>query len=131
MKFDDVNLNDDKNAPKLDLDFGLDAAADKKATGGGFSFGGGWGGGWGSTNSWGFGGADKKEEAKEVKAPADDAGWNFASTSSKKDKKKKDASGFDFNFDGIGDEGDAALDLGAIAKPDKASDDKPAEDDPW
>ena len=47
MKFDDINLNDDKAAPKLDLDLGLgkkaEPAAEKSS---GFSFGG-WGSGWG------------------------------------------------------------------------------------
>lgn len=122
MKFDDINLNDDKSAPKLDLDFGLDAPADKKSGVGGFSFGSGWGGGWGSTSSWGFGGlGDKKDDSKVV----DDSGWDFTSTSSKK-VGKKNTSGFDFNFDSLGGEDDPGLDLGAPAKQDKA-----AEEDPW
>ena len=117
MKFDDINLNDDKSAPKLDLDLGLDGAADKKSSG--FSFGGGWGGGWGSTSSWGFGGIgdSKKDEPK-----ADDS-WGF---SNGKSSKKKGTSGFDFNFDNLGGEDDAGLDLGAPAKPDKT-----AEEDAW
>ena len=119
MKFDDINLNDDKPAPQLDLSFGLDAAADNKKSGsGGFSFGSGWGGGWGST-SWGFGGIDeKKEESK----PADTGGWGFTS---KKDKKKS-SSGFDFDFDNFAGADEPSLDLGASAKQDKA-----VEEDPW
>ena len=30
MKFDDINLNDDKAAPKLDLDFGLGGTSSEK-----------------------------------------------------------------------------------------------------
>jgi hypothetical protein len=114
MKFDDINLNDDKTAPKLDLDFGLSGSgASEKKSGGGFSFGGGWGGGWGSTGaSWGFGGAEEKEKA-ETKV---DDSWNF---STKKDKSKKN-SAFDFNFDTQGED-----DIGMGAK-----DETPA-DDPW
>lgn len=121
MKFDDINLNDDKTAPKLDLDFGLDNATEKKSSG--FSFGGGWGGGWGSTSSWGFGGLDSKKDDSKV----EDSTWNFGSGNSKKDKKKDKtaSSGFDFNFDGLGGDDDAGLDLGAPAK------EKAVEDDPW
>lgn len=125
MKFDDINLNDDKSAPKLgDLDFGLGATSDKKS-GGGFSFGGGWGGGWGSTGaSWGFGSVedDKKEKIVE------DSSWNFTST--KKDKDKKKSNAFDFDFDNLaGDD----FDLGAPAKADEKEKqkEKPVEDDPW
>ncbi|TKA67546.1 hypothetical protein B0A55_08643, partial [Friedmanniomyces simplex] len=90
MKFDDVSLNDDKAAPKLDLDFGLDApAAENKSSG--FSFGGGWGGGWGSaggggggatgggagSSSWGFGGVE--EQVAEI--PKADESWSFGATS--------------------------------------------------
>ncbi|KAK5717940.1 hypothetical protein LTR15_008783 [Elasticomyces elasticus] len=113
MKFDDINLNDDKSAPKLDLDFGLDApAAETKSSG--FSFGGGWGGGWGSgaakeaapaKTSWGFGGVDE-EKVEDI--PKVDTSWDFgaAAPGGKKDKKKK--GGFDFDFDdlGGGDAGD-------------------------
>ena len=127
MKFDDINLNDDKNAPKLDLDFGLggSATSDKKS-GGGFSFGGGWGGGWGSTgNSWGFGGAGA-EENKEEK-PAEES-WNFTPSTKTKDKKKKNT-GFDFDFgDGLGGDGIAEDDLGLGTK---AMEEKPVEEDPW
>ncbi len=114
MKFDDINLDDDKAVPKLDLDFGLnEPAANEKKSGGGFSFGGGWGGGWGSTGtSWGFGGSEEKTETK-----VDDS-WNFGA--GKKDKKKND--GFDFNFDTVGGEGD---DLGLGSKKDEP------EADPW
>ena len=121
MKFDDINLNDDKNAPKLDLDFGLgnSGASDKKS--GGFSFGGGWGGGWGATdNSWGFSGVDEKSNKKNTMV--EDSSWNFNSTG-KKDKKK--SNGFDFDFDNLGG-GD---DLG-LGKP-AAKEDKAVEDDPW
>ena len=119
MKFDDINLNDDKAAPKLDLDFGLGGSTtDDKKSGGGFSFGGGWGGGWGSTGaSWGFGGADDK---KADKAIAEDTSWNFTST--KKDTKKKNT-GFDFDFDNLGDAGD---DLGMGSKKEEK-----VEEDPW
>ena len=122
MKFDDINLNEDKTAPKLDLDFGVGSATtnDKKA-GSGFSFGGGWGGGWGSTGaSWGFGGAEEKKEEK-----ADDT-WNFPST--KKDKKKN--AGFDFNFDDglAGDGGADGFDLGSPATTTK---EQKFDDDPW
>lgn len=76
MKLDDINLNDDKAAPQLDLDFGLadTATTDKKS--GGFSFGGSWGGGWGSTGaSWAFSGADNKDD-KVV----DDSGCKYIGT---------------------------------------------------
>ena len=124
MKFDDINLNDDKAAPKLDLDFGLgDSVTSDKKSGGGFSFGGsggGWGGGWGlgtGATSWGFGGADEKKEEKVV-----DDSWNFASTKTKTKDKKKDA-GFNFDFgDGLVGDGE---DLGLGNK------DKAVEDDPW
>lgn len=121
MKFDDINLNDDKNAPKLDLDFGLgNSGASDKKSGGGFSFGGGWGGGWGSTNnSWGFGGIE--DESNKKGAVAEDTSWNFTST--KKDKKKN--SGFDFDFDNIGGEDDLGL------SKTKTKEDKAAEEDPW
>ena len=124
MKFDDIDLNNDKNAPKLDIDFGLgNSGASDKKSGGGFSFGGGWGGGWGSTgNSWGFGGIE--EDSSKKSAPAEDNSWNFNST--KKDKEKKKNNGFDFDFDNLaGEEGD---DLG-LSKT-KTKDDK-AEEDPW
>ena len=124
MKFDDIDLNNDKSAPKLDLDFGSGGTEDKcdkkSAGGGGFSFGGGWGGGWGgASTSWGFGGA---EEKKEEEKPVDD-GWGFASSKKEKEKKKKDA-GFDFNFDSLAGDGE---DLGAPAK----KEEKPIEEDPW
>jgi hypothetical protein len=114
MKFDDINLNDDKAAPKLDLDFGLGdtKSGDKKS--GGFSFGssgGGWGGGWGAS-SWGFGGTEDKSDTK-----VDDS-WGFGA--GKKDKKKKDA-GFDFDFGSTGIEDDLGLGT-ARAEP---------VDDPW
>ena len=122
MKFDDINLEDDKAAPKLDLDFGLNPAADKKSSGG-FSFGGGlgggWGGVWGGTSSWGFGGADESKAP-----PAEDTGWNFSgSGGAKKDKKKKDG-GFDFNFDTGAGEADN-LDLGSPAQ------ETPVVEDSW
>lgn len=122
MTFDDINLNDDKTAPKLgDLDFGLGSTSDKKS-GGGFSFGGGWGGGWGSGGgSWGFGSVAEDDKKDKV---VEDSSWNFPST--KKDKKK--SNGFDFNFDNLGAEDD--FDLGAPAKKD-AEKEKPPEDDPW
>lgn len=117
MKFDDVDLNTDKNAPKIDLDFGLPAAGtatgDKKSGGSSFGFGSGWGGGWNS-NSWGFGGTEDKTADTKV-----DDSWNFGT--SKKDKKK--SNGFDFNFDNLGGEAD---DLGLGTKKDE-----PAEEDPW
>lgn len=122
MGFDNVDLNNDKSAPKLDLDFGLPAVAapedTKKSGGGAFSFGGGWGG------SWGFGGAD---DSKKAETKADDAGWGFG-TSTKKDKDKKKGNGFDFNFDdGLAGDDGPGFDLGGTAK----KEDKAAEDDPW
>ncbi|KAK1066632.1 hypothetical protein LTR74_007002 [Friedmanniomyces endolithicus] len=140
MKFDEVNLNDDKLAPKLDLDFGLDApAAETKSSG--FSFGGGWGGGWGGsssgggakatgTSSWGLGGT---EEDKLADIPKADDSWNFGAISgptpaAKKDKKKK--GGFDFDFDDLGgDAGDAGAATGDFASSAKAE--TLAEPDPW
>ena len=136
MKFDDVNLNDDKAAPKLDLDFGLgDSKADQKSSG--FSFGGGWGGGWGSNNgnsSWGFGGAgDAPAEPKEP--PKDEtpveSGWGAfgSTTTSKKSKKKGGAFDFGFNDDALaGDGGGETVDLGSPAAEEKK--DEGAED-PW
>ena len=61
--FDDVNLNDDKGAPKLDLDLGLD---NKTAGTGGW--GSGWGSGGGATggSSWGFGATDDKADDMKV-----------------------------------------------------------------
>lgn len=123
MKFDDIDLSNDKSAPQLDLDLGFPAtgANDKKS--GGFSFGGGWGGGWGSgggaaaatttTSSWGFGAAEEKKETKV------DDGWGFGSAG-KKDKKK--SNGFDFDFDKVGEEDDLGM---------SATKDAPPEDDPW
>jgi hypothetical protein len=120
MKFDDIDLNGDKNAPKLDLDFGLSGSGTSDKKSGGFSFGGGWGGGWGSTgNSWGFGGIE--DDSTKKSAVAEDTSWNFGST--KKDKKKNN--GFDFEFDNIAGEDD--LGLGKS----KTKDDKAAEEDPW
>ena len=122
MKFDDVNLNNDKSAPKIDLDLGGFGGAtnNEKKPGGGFSFGGGWGGGWGSTaNSWGFGGLDDKKDTNKV---VDDSGWNFSSSGKKDEKKKKNNGGFDFDFDNLAEEN---VDLGAAAKEEKP------EDDPW
>ncbi len=122
MKFDDIDLSNDKSAPKLDLDFGLPASAASDKKSGGFSFGGGWGGGWGSgnggaaaptTSSWGFGATEEKKE----EAPKVDDSWGFGS--GKKDKNKKD--GFDFDFDTLG----AGDDLGLPAKKEEP------EDDPW
>ncbi|TKA80427.1 hypothetical protein B0A55_03398 [Friedmanniomyces simplex] len=141
MKFDDVSLNDDKAAPKLDLDFGLDApAAENKSSG--FSFGGGWGGGWGSgggggggatgggggSSSWGFGGVE--EQVAEI--PKADESWSFGATSggtsTKKDRKKK--GGFDFDFDDLaGDAGETGAPPGDLASP--AKEEPPLEPDPW
>lgn len=116
MKFDDINLNDDKNAPKLDLDFDLGNSTSEKKSGGTFGFGGGWGGGWGSGTGWGFGGLDDKKTEPE------DSGWGF---SSKKDKdKKKNNTGFDFNFDSLAGEDDPVVNVAS------AKDETPA-DDPW
>ena len=123
MKFDDIDLNGDKNAPKLDLDFGAggSGASDKKSAG--FSFGGGWGGGWGSTgNSWGFSGIE--DDSIKKTAPADDNNWTFGKDKNdKKDKKKNN--GFDFDFDSLAGEDDLGL------SKTKTKDDKAAEEDPW
>lgn len=121
MKFDDVNLNDDKAAaPKLDLDFGLGAASTTDNKSSGFSFGGGWGGGWGGGgggggggSSWNFSGAGdtaadtSKDEAKDP--------WG-----SKKSDKKKTGGFDDFNFGDLAGDGTAG-DLGSVAKDDKAA----------
>ena len=110
MKFDDINLNDEKGMPQLDIDFGLGAPAapdDKKSSA--FSFGGGWGGG------WGFGSGDAPPEEKPaVVADATDS-WGFAG---KKDKMKKAGGGFDFEFSESGDA--AKLDLGSPAQDEPA-----------
>lgn len=125
MKFDDINLNDDNAAPKLDLDFGLDkkdASNEEKSSS--FSFGG-WGGGWGgSGNSWGFGSAAGKAEAEAPIEPEPkvDAGWGFSSK--RKDDQKPSSNTFDFGLDDAA--GDADLD--ALAAPEAP---KPAEEDPW
>ena len=117
MKFDDINLNDDKTAPKIgDLDFDLDGK--DKTAGSGFSFGGGWGGGWGSSgggggNSWGFGGSGAAETKPEDNA---DDGWGFSNSNS----KKKKAGGFDFG-----------LDDGFGSGEPKVEDKPPVDEDPW
>nr|POE71428.1 hypothetical protein CFP56_62523 [Quercus suber] len=127
MKFDEINLNDDKPAPKIDLDFGLGESKTDTKTSNGFSFGGGWGGGWGSSGadapksntSWGFGAMD--EAVKD--APAEDT-WGLAG--SKKEKKKK-AGAFDFSFDDV----DRDADLGLSTKPEEKPEEKPIEEDSW
>ncbi|KXT17853.1 hypothetical protein AC579_5883 [Pseudocercospora musae] len=104
MKFDDINLNDDKAAPKLDLDFGgskKDAAAEKSS---GFSFGNlglPWGGG---TSSWSFRASDTTATTEALKEDTPiSTGWGFTSTASSKSKKKDDkkttSNAFDFSFD--------------------------------
>ena len=132
MKFDEINLDDDKIAPKLDLDFDLDHTVtggnNKSST---FSFGGGWGGGWGSgPASWGFGSSTDAAAPK----PKDDLGWSFSSTAtSKKDKdkdkdkdKKKNPTGFDFGFDNPAGAEDGGFDIGTAT----TKNDSKAED-PW
>ena len=139
MKFDDINLPDDKSAPKLDLDFGLDSgAADDGKKSSGFSFGGGWGGGWGgaaekNTNSWGFGGADTAAAVvvEEVVSPvAETSSWGFGALGgSKKKKGAAGKSGFDFDFQDT-PEGDANASAGAdLASP--SVEEVPAVDDAW
>lgn len=122
MKFDDIDLSNDKNAPKLDLDFGLPPAGgapDKKSGGSSFGFGGGWGGGWGGTgSSWGFGATEEK--APEPK-PVDDS-WGFGSKTKDTKDKKKTTNTFDFDFDTLG----GGEDITASAKKEE-----PVEEDPW
>ncbi|KAM3418943.1 hypothetical protein BST61_g4901 [Cercospora zeina] len=133
MKFDDINLDDDKGAPKLDLDFGLgknDAPAEEK-TASSFSFGG-WGGGWKSGSTWGFGSSAGKAEADPVpeedtkmQTTKMDTGWGFTSTSKSKKNDKKPTNASDFSFDDpAGDDAD----LGAAKAP---TEEKAAEEDPW
>ncbi|PNS19831.1 hypothetical protein CAC42_7798 [Sphaceloma murrayae] len=83
--FDEIDLGN-KDAPKLDLDFG--GGTEKKSSGFGFS---GWGSGWGgASNKWDFSGADEKAEEKK-----DDTWGSFGS---KKDSAKTKKTGFDFGF---------------------------------
>ena len=125
MVYDDIDLGNDKNAPKLDLDFGIgtNGASDKKSSG--FSFGGtgGWGGGWGTTqgNSWGFNGIE--DDSNKKSAVVEDTSWNFPAAG-KKDKKKK-TNGFDFDFDNFAGEDDLGL------TKTETKEDKAAEEDPW
>ena len=138
MKFDDINLLDDKLAPKLDLDFGLDTgAADDGKKSSGFSFGGGWGGGWGgaaetkATSSWGFGGADTAAAVvEEVPAVAETSSWGFGALGgSKKKKGAAGKSGFDFDFQDT-PEGDASAGAGAdLVSP--AVEEAPVVEDSW
>ncbi|PPJ53386.1 hypothetical protein CBER1_01017 [Cercospora berteroae] len=129
MKFDEINLDDDKGAPKLDLDFGLgkkETPTEEKSASA-FSFGG-WGGGWGSGATWGFGSSSGKAEADPVpeEQPKMETGWGFTPTSKSKTKdSKKSANGFDFSFDEPAGEN---ADLGATTAP---HEDKAAEEDPW
>ena len=137
MKFDDINLLDDKTAPKLDLDFGLDSgAADDGKKSSGFSFGGGWGGGWGgaaekTTSSWGFAGADTAAAVvEEVPPVAETSSWGFGALGgSKKKKGAAGKSGFDFDFQDTPEgeaQGGAVADL---ASP--AVEDAPVVEDSW
>lgn len=122
MKFDDINLNDDKGVPKLDLDLGFDKKTESPAENKGFSFG--WGGGWGGgSSSWGF--AGKEETPADTKQ--DDSSWGFSKKDGKDDKKKK-STGTDWGFDALG--GDSKtddLDLGLPA----AKEEPKVESDPW
>ncbi|KAF2211418.1 hypothetical protein CERZMDRAFT_106400 [Cercospora zeae-maydis SCOH1-5] len=128
MKFDDINLDDDKGAPKLDLDFGLgkkEAPAEEKSASA-FSFGG-WGGGWRSGSTWGFGSSAGKAEAdtaseEETKMGT---GWGFTPTSKSKKSDMNSANAFEISFDSPAGE-DA--DLSAAKAP---TEEKAAEDDAW
>lgn len=122
MSFDDVNLNDDKGAPKLDLDFGGGGTTDNKSNG--FSFGGGWGSGWGGGGS-GWGATDPPAEGGQDDGI--DNAWSFGTTAAKKDKKKKGGSAFDFGFDDAGGAGDQ--NMGDLASP--PAEEKAPEQDPW
>ncbi|QIX02374.1 hypothetical protein AMS68_007891 [Peltaster fructicola] len=131
MKFDSIDLGDDKNsAPKLDLDLGFDSKDSKAAGGFSFSGGGGWGGGWADNaakTSWGFESVDDKT-TKDDKTPVPDTDWGaFGTTTKSKTKDKKKSSGFDFDFESSSNNKDAA-DLGAPAKEEE---DKSKEEDPW
>ncbi|EMD01027.1 hypothetical protein BAUCODRAFT_144604 [Baudoinia panamericana UAMH 10762] len=124
MKFDDINLNDDKAAPKLDFDFGLAGASATENKTSGFGLGSTWGGGWGSGggSTWGFGAVEEKKEEPATKL---DVSWGFggSSVSKNRDKDVKKDTGFEINFDSIGDDGGAGTtDFTAPAKDDS---------DPW
>ncbi|KAK4995995.1 hypothetical protein LTR66_004316, partial [Elasticomyces elasticus] len=139
-KFDDIDL-DDKFAPKLDLDFGLGAGASENKSSG-FGFGGGWGGGWGSggnttaKSTWNFSGAGDDLKTSDAfgldspKEPKTGGTWGFGRTNgNKKDDKKKATSGFEFDFDDLGEDGNGDVtnvDLDASATVGKLID-----DDPW